>query len=95
MKIFISKKLGMWMAIGGGITFIVSIVVVLVSRLPMYNMAGCIETVSDACKATGLDEGSATVHAAAWLVKAAIVVIVAGAIVMLLADAQKEIRDKK
>ena len=83
----------MWMAIGGGITFIISIVVVLTSLLPIYNTVGCIGTAN--CDTSGLDKTATIVHIAAWCVKAAIVVVIVGAIVMLIADAQKEIRDKK
>ena len=85
----------MWMAIGGGITFIISIVVVLTSLLPTYSMVGCVNAAANSCGTSSLGERSTIVHIAALCVKAAIAVVIAGAIVMLIADAQKEIRDKK
>ena len=93
MNNILSKKTGMWLTIGGGITLIISVVTDLVSLVPIYSMVGCVDTAN--CNTSSLDKRATIVHVASWFIWAAIAVMMAGATILLVANAKKEISDKK
>ena len=92
MKKYISKKTGKWLAIGGGVTFVVSMVIMFAVLLPAYGMLG---TCNAGSCATSLDTRGLVVRVASWAVIASMAAILAGVIVLLLAKTSEETRHKK
>lgn len=88
---FISKTVGMWLVIGGGVVLVAAFITQFATLLSVYSIAG---TCDVSCTPDNLHLREVLVRLMLWAIFVSAATIVAGIVIMFLAKTNKENTNK-